>query len=544
MQTLRVCVRPAGGRSKSNGKSKSELMAIFHCSVKAHSRSRGESATGGAAYRLGLDLTNEQTGERHNYSHRQDIAAAFTLLPENAPAGWDDPARLWNEAEKAEKRKNSCVSREVLVALPAEMTDPQREELARELAGELVNRYRVGLSVGIHRPDDGGNNHHAHMLMTTRRITPEGLGEKTRELDDQKQGPQEVEAIRAMVATRINAALERGGYLDRVDHRTLEEQRQTALDNGDLEKAAQLSRTATKHRGRNREVAARVEVENTAAHEANARSQAQARAGFDAMLKEAERKGLAMAESVDSERAETARRQDKEARQAQEKAQAAQEKAAALEALRTLRLAPTPAQDKAREAREAAKAASEAFQKAGAHLTKLDERKSKAARQHADAMMARGFLARVLDWKTGDMKQAAKAWKKADEARKTFMAEGGAFKLAGKAHSQSQERAERAERQAKREAKERSEAIAQAEQRLAVARALEQETAARHAWENLTPEQQEQAREKRRQEMAARVENDWTPPRPRLPDLNNPRTLDAVAAQQRRHTRKGPSLSR
>jgi hypothetical protein len=298
-------------------------VAIFSVSVKAHSRSKGESATGGAAYRLGIDLTNELTGERHNYSNRQDVACAFTLLPENAPEGWNDPAKLWNEAEKAEKRINSCVSREVLVALPAEMTNEQREELTRSIAGELVSRYGVGLSVGIHEPDKGEQNFHAHILMTTRRLGPDGLGEKTRELDDKKQGPEQISGIREMVANRTNEHLQRHGYEARVDHRTLEDQRLSALDNGDLEKAAELSRAPTHHRGRNPEVSARVSVENENTKQANQQSQAEARAIFASMEQAAIDEGRLMAPASDTPKSkQTMEAEAKEERQKLERSEA------------------------------------------------------------------------------------------------------------------------------------------------------------------------------------------------------------------------------
>ena len=224
-------------------------MAIFHCSVRVHSRSRGESATAGAAYRLGARIVDARTGVVHDYRRRADIAAAFTLLPPDAPPAFSEPAALWNAAEAAESRKNSCVSREVLVALPAELTDAQREALACELAAWLVDRYAVGVSVGLHRPEHGAN-WHAHLLTTTRRITAQGLAEKVRVLDDKATGPLEIEAIRAEVARATNATLTRAALPARVDHRTLEAQRLDALEAGNIRAALQLDRAPTQHHGR------------------------------------------------------------------------------------------------------------------------------------------------------------------------------------------------------------------------------------------------------------------------------------------------------
>ena len=245
-------------------------MAIYHCSVRVHSRSRGESATAGAAYRLGVRIVDARTGVVHDYRRRCDIAAAFTLLPPDAPPALSEPAALWNAAEAAERRGNSCVSREVLVALPAELTDAQREALARELAAWLVDRYAVSVSVGLHRPEHGAN-WHAHLLTTTRRITAQGLAEKVRVLDDKANGPQEIEAIRAEVARATNAALSRAALPARVDHRTLEAQRLDALEAGNIRAALELDRVPTQHHGRAPQRAARVRAANAFILENNRR---------------------------------------------------------------------------------------------------------------------------------------------------------------------------------------------------------------------------------------------------------------------------------
>ena len=102
------------------------------------------------------------------------------------------PAELWNRVEDAEVRKNARVAREVLVALRAELSPAQRRELTQGIAQALADRYGTAGTLAVHTPDREGDqrNHHAHILMTTRRLEPSGaLGEKTRELDDVKRGP-------------------------------------------------------------------------------------------------------------------------------------------------------------------------------------------------------------------------------------------------------------------------------------------------------------------------------------------------------------------
>ncbi len=225
-------------------------MAIYSASVKTVSRGGGRSATAAAAYRNGEEITDERTGEVHDYRRRTGVEHVASFAPEGmAP---QPSAELWNRAEAAEVRKNARVAREVLVALPAELTPEQRRELAQGIAQALADRYGTAGTLAVHTPDREGDqrNHHAHILMTTRRLEPSGeLGEKTRELDDVKRGPQEVEWVRAMIEARTNHALERAGSEARVDRRSLVEQRAAALEAGDQERAAELDRLPTIHEG-------------------------------------------------------------------------------------------------------------------------------------------------------------------------------------------------------------------------------------------------------------------------------------------------------
>jgi len=104
---------------------------------------------------------------------------------------------------------------------PHELTPDQRQKLALEYADHLAHRYGVAVDVAIHVPDGGGDhrNHHAHLLMTTRRLEAEGLTKKTRKLDERKTG--EVSQVREAWADLCNVHLERAGGDPRIDHRTL-----------------------------------------------------------------------------------------------------------------------------------------------------------------------------------------------------------------------------------------------------------------------------------------------------------------------------------
>lgn len=212
------------GRGKTWG-----LLAIFHCSLRVFSRTDGHSAVAAAAYRAGTQLTDERRGFTHRYQHRKGVVKAFILAPSGAPESLRNRSRLWNAAEAAETRKNSRVAREVILALPHELAATAREALVRDLGLWMVERYRVAVDIAVHRPVEGDGhdkrNHHAHLLFTTREVTKDGLGKKTRILDDKEQGPQEIELIRSVWETLANDALDRAGLPEgKIDRRTLEAQ--------------------------------------------------------------------------------------------------------------------------------------------------------------------------------------------------------------------------------------------------------------------------------------------------------------------------------
>ncbi|MDI6039877.1 MobA/MobL family protein, partial [Acinetobacter baumannii] len=73
------------------------------------------------------------------------------------------------------------------IAFPSELNQEQRLAMLEELCASIVERHQVAVDACIHAPHTGSGsderNYHAHILMSTRKLTPEGFTEKTRELD-------------------------------------------------------------------------------------------------------------------------------------------------------------------------------------------------------------------------------------------------------------------------------------------------------------------------------------------------------------------------
>ena len=192
------------------------------------SRSQGRSATAASAYRVAERIEDRRTGLTFDYAARGGVDHTEILAPDHAPDWVRDRSELWNRVEESETRKNSQVAREVRVALPAELTHAQRVELVRVFAQEqFVGRGMIA-DIALHAPGRDGDdrNHHAHILLTTREIGPEGFTTKNRDWNK----VEVLEGWREAWARDSNVALERAGIEDRVDHRTLEAQRDEALE--------------------------------------------------------------------------------------------------------------------------------------------------------------------------------------------------------------------------------------------------------------------------------------------------------------------------
>ena len=188
-------------------------MAIYHYHAQVIGRKQGHSALAAAAYRAGVALAD------FDYSKRKaSVDFAQIYAPENAPEWTQDRARLWQAVEDSEKRKDAQLCREINIALPVELTPAERQALVVEFVqSEFVSKGMIA-DLAIHHQNEA--NPHAHIMLTTRHIGPDGFGQKAREWNDRAV----IQNTRKAWADIANVFLERAGHESRIDHRTLEAQ--------------------------------------------------------------------------------------------------------------------------------------------------------------------------------------------------------------------------------------------------------------------------------------------------------------------------------
>ena len=166
-------------------------MAIAFARARYIGRSTGGVAVRSAAYNAREAITDARTGELYYFKHRAAPEHHEVLLPEGADPRLGGSATLWNAAEEAEKRKDAQVAREIVMALPAnsELSHEDRVELVRSFAQEHFVSKGLAVQLDVHSPHVGDEdketaNHHAHLLITTRRVEGDGLSaKKARDLD-------------------------------------------------------------------------------------------------------------------------------------------------------------------------------------------------------------------------------------------------------------------------------------------------------------------------------------------------------------------------
>jgi hypothetical protein len=240
----------------------SSPLAIYHFAAQILGRGKGrknldgspkqrpDNAVAAAAYRAGEKLKDERAGKVQDYSNRSGVAHREIIVPEGGAAWLADREKLWNAVERMEHRADAQLAREINIALPHELSGDQRRTMVQAFIREQFTSRGMVADFALHEPvperGDDPRNFHAHIMLTLRQATKAGLHEvKTREWNSRDA----LKAWREAWQQHANRALEQAGKRDRIDHRTLAEQRAEAQARGDRKAAYVLDRAPEIHVG-------------------------------------------------------------------------------------------------------------------------------------------------------------------------------------------------------------------------------------------------------------------------------------------------------
>ena len=128
-------------------------------------------------------MYSEYYGEYRDYTRKRGVIFTEIILPENAPAEYQDRATLWNAVEKAERGKTAQLAYSFDIALQNELTMEENIALARQFVREQFVAKGMIVDLAVHAPDkDGGiQNPHFHVLCPIRPLNNDGTwGKKQR----------------------------------------------------------------------------------------------------------------------------------------------------------------------------------------------------------------------------------------------------------------------------------------------------------------------------------------------------------------------------
>ncbi len=223
----------------------------FHLSVKIMSRSKGHNTVAAAAYRAGTvlyeepeilapiskvfnkDLIRDKAIPVYNYSRRAGVMSSFIMSPKDAPSWTQDRGMLWNQVERAEKRVDAQLAREVVVSLPsvdifnhlnaenkAHRLQAFYEKILRRYANDNFVKEGMIADIALHAPSEKNDerNYHAHIMLSMREVNADGFGKKDRGWN----APTKLDGWRQAWSNLINDTLASNKIKGFIDHRTYE----------------------------------------------------------------------------------------------------------------------------------------------------------------------------------------------------------------------------------------------------------------------------------------------------------------------------------
>jgi Ti-type conjugative transfer relaxase TraA len=161
-------------------------VAIMFVRAQVISRGAGRSIVSAAAYRHRARMMDEQAGTSFSYrGGAAELKHEELALPDQIPP-WLSNAidgktvaaaseALWNAVDVFETRADAQLARELIIALPEELSRLENIALVREFVRDNLTSKGM-IADWVYHDKDG--NPHIHLMTTLRPLTEEGFGQK------------------------------------------------------------------------------------------------------------------------------------------------------------------------------------------------------------------------------------------------------------------------------------------------------------------------------------------------------------------------------
>ena len=255
-------------------------MALNLLSLKPIKRSKGQDAVASAAYRSAEKLHNTRNDITHDFTRKRDIVHTAIMIPEHAPDEFFDRETLWNTVEHAEKRKDSRVAKEIVLALPRELSLETSISMVKEFVSKCFIPLGMCADIAVHigRSKDRQHtesvhdknhlhNPHCHIMLTDRPVDKDGFCPKK---NPDWNSVQHLKGWRREWATIQNKTFERKGLAVRVSHESYKKRnidRESTKHLGPVAMAMERRGIKTAHGNENRAIMKRNSERDKQQHE-------------------------------------------------------------------------------------------------------------------------------------------------------------------------------------------------------------------------------------------------------------------------------------
>ena len=216
-----------------------------------------------------------QGAKRRDYIAREKSFSGEKIKQElvatedfNLPS-WAKNGREFFEAADKFERRNGVVFRQLIIALPCELSHEENIKIARNIVQKIVGNTKAGTWAIHSKPAFTTNKENIHMhLMFSDRIQDPNISEKPKELYFRRYNQKNPEKggylkditlnvghrknplmnqIRDRIAEAINEGYAKAGIDIRISGKTLEAQKAEAISENDLDKAKLVDRKPFRH---------------------------------------------------------------------------------------------------------------------------------------------------------------------------------------------------------------------------------------------------------------------------------------------------------
>lgn len=241
---------PKSRRARVSAPASASPFAYQHKYACRTGKHKGAPISPVAKIKYDFDLKNKTGVSRVEYK--------YVFAPSGTPGDALDPLRMAYACESREKRKDARMMAHDMIALPHQLSEAQRAELAREIAREISGRMSdVPVYLALHAPEPGQDqrNYHIHLSYPIRKVIPDEGKEGTfllaDKIDFEKQPKErqalgleatnhnDLKALRGALAGLCADALNDAGVKD---HNLIERWRWGYLPLNGLEEDTQLKR--------------------------------------------------------------------------------------------------------------------------------------------------------------------------------------------------------------------------------------------------------------------------------------------------------------